>query len=229
MSYYGNMKKFNEVKLMKKQEINDLLNGLPYAKAKQLVKELFIRIDDIVSLTDTNIVYENNIFKANILNKQLTELSYDNIFLYKSRIKKQEKRRQEAIEKLKLVDTKEIKAAVTKLNKIENNQMTSQRTRGKNYVEDKIINFIQRKNEMIAFINFFTEQVNKLSVENRNVMYYTFFKKYQHGIIADKFSVSERTLSNIKMKAIIEFAENIQIASLLEGAFIMPSNKEVAN
>jgi len=185
-------------------EMNNVFEDLSYGKSKKLVGKLVTAIEKMMDVVDTSILYQDETFDASQLVEKIKGLDIDQFNLMLS------ERNEEQFKPIDIDHAVSTKA-------------TPQKTRGRNFTEDHMIRFIQKKDDMMAMINVFISATDQLSVEEREVIYDVFFEKCRHEKMALKFLVSERTLSNMKTKAIVNFAKAIQLASLMsKGAFIMP-------
>lgn len=95
-------------------------------------------------------------------------------------------------------------------------QATAVQRSRRNHVEDSMINFIAKKDEMLEKVNLFVESFNKLDQKQRTVIYFSFFKNKQNEYIAQKLFVSEMSVRRLKEEATETLMTKIAIKMLMK-------------
>ena len=214
---------------MEKTNMTGLFEPIKIKEARMIFNEYVDKILDITDLIPAKLIYTDSRIDSENLYIKLKEATPETLMRpTKAEDNKIKKRREEIKTKLLTASNEEMKRGIKKI-KSEPIKLEAQKTNGKNSVENAMIRFIHRKYEMLKTIELFTETLNGLEPDFREIIYLSCFTNASDTKIYMEMNLSERSYYRLKEKAICKFAQNIQIASLLMGAFIMPSNEEVAN
>ena len=188
-----------------------------YKKATLRVKENLTTLREIESLVDLELSRDNFF----LLPDKLIAKINDTLITKLPQVKNQQalisnKMKKWWLNQLALTSSPKpcTKTTITYLN--------PQKSTARNYEAIKRDKILCYKEQLTTFLTLFTEEFNYLALEERQVMYYSYFVKFSEVKIANVMNLSQSSVGRLKNKATIKLDENIQKAFFIREAFCMP-------
>lgn len=103
---------------------------------------------------------------------------------------------------------------------IENQLLESQRTENGNNYEKTLVIKVNEKNKLIQWFNEFQCIFNELKEVERKLIYYTFVEKEDNTWLALDTNYSERTIVDLRKKAINELYRRLKLGRLTDKEYL---------